>query len=381
MSGTTDDGTGKDPLEERLRAALTSAADDVRPHGDGLARIRGRISEGQGSWWARTRERLVARPAFAAAGSVGVIALGLVTAVGIGQVSGVAQPFGGGPSPSATGGTDGPTQASSVSPSAEPSQSASSPTGEPSDSSTGPPPPATVSVPVYFISRTSGGYELTQSSRTVTVRGTKRERQDQRAEAAFEAIYETNPQARSANVWQSGTTVVDTELTGDTLRVDLSGAGGSGASSSAEAARAALKQVVYTGLAAAPSASEVQVRVGGAAVSSFWGILPIDPGGVGRGDAVLTRPFNTISAPNPGATVGSPVTIAGTGAYDGGTVHWQVTSGGTVIKSGTADTGTNGFGDWSQSVTLDPGSYVLETFEQSGGAQQHQESVSFTVSE
>ncbi|MQA80778.1 MAG: hypothetical protein GEV10_20240 [Streptosporangiales bacterium] len=379
MSGTTGDETGKDPFEERLRAALTSAADDVTPRGDGLARIRGRISEGKGSWWARTRDTLLARPAFAAASSVGVIALGLVTAVAIGQVSGVAQPFGGGSSPSAAGTTAGSTQTTSASPTDEPSHSASTHTSEPSDSSTGPPPPATVSVPVYFISRTSGGYELTQSSRTVTVHGTKRERQTQRAEAAFSAIYETNPQARSANVWQSGTTVVDTELVGDTLRVDLSGAGGSGASSSAEAARAALKQVVYTGLAAAPSASTVQVRVGGAAVSSFWGVLPIDPGGVGRGDSALTRPFNTISSPDPGATVGSPVTISGTGAYDGGQVQWQVLSGGTVVKSGSADTGTDGFGDWSRSVTLDPGSYVLETFEQAGGSRRHEESVSFTV--
>src|SRR5690606_18589317 len=133
------------------------------------------------------------------------------------------------------------------------------------------------------------------------------------------------PKLRStgAGVWQSGTRYEHADLRGGVLKVMLNESARSGATSSPEAARAALKQVVLTGLGAAPSANSVQLLVGGSPVSSFWG-LAVNPGGIQRGDAALTRPFNTINAPNPGSThpAGS-VRIAGDGAYEGGQVVWQ----------------------------------------------------------
>lgn len=166
------------------------------------------------------------------------------------------------------------------------------------------------------------------------------------------------------------------------LRVDLAGPAGNGTDSSAEAARAALQQVVFTGLDAAPSAGSVQIRVNGSPVSSFWNVLTISPDGVQRGDPAFTRPFNAITSPEEGATAAAgSIEIGGEGAYDGGQVQWEIRQDGQVVQSGTQSTGTNGFASWSTTVELTPGSYQLRTFEQTSSGPQHEQKVSFTITD
>lgn len=370
-----------DELERRLRDALQNAVEEVQPRGDGLSRIRERIqTRGGPAWWERLRGRWLTSPAFAAASSVGVIALGLAVTVGIGQATGIAPPLGHSTSEAST---------TSASPSETPPPPPN--TAKPETTHTTKPiqthttvtqrPPETVNVPVYYISKTPDGYDINRTSTSVTVEGSKRHRQDMKAKAAYDAIFTGGLRGTSAGLWQPGTSVVDASVSGGTVRVDLSGSAASGTEQSADAARAALKQLVYTGLDAVPSASSVQVRVGGGAVSSFWNILTIDSGGVTKGDEALTRPLNTITAPGPGASVASPVTLQGTGAYAGGTVHWSISGDEKTmaVQSGQQGTGTSGFASWSDTVTLDPGTYTLQVYEQVNGETRNLQKVTFTV--
>lgn len=374
----------RDPLEERLRAALAAESDDVQPAPDGLSRIRGRISERRKhAWWTRLRDQWMTRPAFAAAASAGVIVLGLGATIGIGQASqqGLLPPLPG-KSQSASSSTDDSTDPSSPEPSTSSKPGESGHTKSPEK--TEKPRPVTVNVPVYHITKSGSDYGVTRSSTSVQVEeGTQREKQEQRAEGALGAIFDGGPQLRStgAGVWQSSTSLEDADLKDGVLQVMLSSGAGSGNDSSPEAARAALKQLVFTGLDAAPSASSVQIRVGGAAVSSFWNVLGVNPNGVQRGDSAITRPFNTITSPEAGSTtVAGSVKVAGDGAYDGGQVHWKITENGQPVKDGTEQTGT-GFASWSTTVDLMPGTYELTTFEQTSAGPGHEQSVTFTVFE
>lgn len=377
-------GDDLDELERRLRDSLRTAVEDVQPRGDGLGRIRERIDAGGGhAWWARLRGRWLTSPAFAAAGSVGVIAIGLIVAVGIGQATGIAPPLG------------HPKTVASSTTSAVPSHT---PTPRQSTRTTPPPPrqtthqethtsaterpPVTVNVPVYYIAKTPDGYGVSRNSTSVTLEGDKQHRTDMRAKAAYEAIFAGSLRGTSAGLWQPGTSVLDASVSGSTVHVDLSSSAATGTEDSADAARAALMQLVYTGLDAVPSASAVEVRIGGATVSSFWHILDIRSSGLTRGDEALTRPLNTITAPAQGANVKSPVTLQGTGAYAGGTVHWSLSGGDKtkpVQQTGQRDTGTSGFANWSDNVTLDPGTYSLTVYEQVNGETRNAQKVTFAV--
>ncbi|HEX6443745.1 MAG TPA: GerMN domain-containing protein [Streptosporangiales bacterium] len=377
---TGDDRDGLDELERRLRDSLHTAVEDVQPRGDGLSRIRERIDAGEGpAWWSRLRGRWLTSPAFAAAGSVGVIALGVILTVGIGQATGIAPPLGHSRTVAST---------MSAAPSETPTPTPSSESPRPPRPTTQQPthtvtqrPPVTVSVPVYFITKTPDGYAVSRTSTSVTLEGSKRHREDMRAKAAYDAIFTHGLRGTSAGLWQPGTSVLDASVSGSTVRVDLSGAAASGTEDSADAARAALQQIVYTGLDAVPSASAVQLSIGGAPVSSFWNILTVDSGGLTRDDAALTRPLNTVTAPAPGASVTSPVTLQGTGAYAGGTVYWSLSGSGKslTVQTGQRDTGTSGFASWTDSVTLDPGSYTLTVYEQVNGEKRNVQKVTFTV--
>lgn len=372
----------RDPLEERLRAALTSSADEISPRGDGLAKIRERIeTERTNSLWYRLRTRWFARPAFAAASSVGVIAIGLTAAVGVSQVSAGGQPFGIGKDSSSPTATATPSETKSASHQTETSTRTKSPTPEQSTTQN---PPETLTVPVYHIVDGSSGYQLSQSTQQVTVNGSERNRQEERAEGAFRSLYDggSGLQRAGGGVWQAGTQFEDADLVGSTLKVMLSGSAGSpGSDSSAEAARAALKQLVYTGLAATPRATSVQILIGGSAVSTFWGKLTVNSAGMQRGDSALTQPFNTLNAPGSGTTNLSPITIKGYGAYDDTQARWEVSQDGQVLDSGAVDTGTTGFASWSHDVELEPGSYQLTTYEQSGSSRLHERTATFTVFE
>jgi hypothetical protein len=377
---TDDDRNGLDELERRLRDSLHTAVEDVQPRGDGLSRIRERVDTGTGpAWWARLRGRWLTSPAFAAASSVGVIALGLIVTVGIGQATGIAPPLGHSKSVATT---------TSATPSETPTPRPTSESPRPPRPTTQQPthtvtqrPPVTVSVPVYFITKTPDGYGVSRNSTSVTLEGSKRHREDMRAKAAFDAIFTGGLRGTSAGLWQPGTSVLDASVSGSTVRVDLSGSAAAGTEDSADAAQAALKQLVYTGLDAVPSASAVQVRIGGAPVSSFWHILTVSSGGLTRGDAALTQPLNTITAPTAGAKVTSPVTLQGTGAYAGGTVYWALSGDQKTmaVQTGQRDTGTSGFASWTDSETLDPGSYTLTVYEQVNGEKRNVQKVTFTV--
>lgn len=373
-------------LERRLRDALHNEVEDVQPRGDGLSRIRERIETGGGRpWWTRLRGPWLTSPAFAAVGLVGVIALGLVVTVGVGQETGIAPPLGHATSEASTISTSPSETPPPPPPSSKPPETTPQTTPPPAQTHTSvtQPPPRTVSVPVYYIKKTPDGYGVSRTSTSAAVEGSKEQQQDMRAKAAYDAIFAGGARGTSAGLWQPGTTVADASVSGGTVRVDLSGPAASGTEQSADAARAALKQLVYTGLDAVPSASSVQVRVDGAAVSSFWNILTIHTDGVTRDDDALTRPLNTITAPKDGASVTSPVTLQGTGAYAGGTVYWSISGSDQTstasTQTGQHDTGTSGFVSWTDSATLDPGTYTLQVYEQVNGETRNAEKVTFTV--
>lgn len=367
----------QDPLEERLRAALETRADEAQPRGDGLSRIRGRVAH-------RKRMPFFAHPALAAASSAGVVVIAVsAAAAGTGKIPGTPWAH---PESHSVSATSHPGHQSSApsSTSTETSKKGKPHTSHgPHSGSThthghggGHKPKKQVDVPVYYLTKSGSNWALQKSKRSVSVHRNASE--PERAEAAIDAMLHDG--ASHTSPWNSGTTVVDTSLSASTLTVALSGAASSGNVNDGEAAQAALRQLVYTGTAAAPSASSVRLTIGGQSTTRFWGWVPVSSSGIGRSDPALTQSLNTITTPSAGATVSAPVGISGSGSYAQASASWQVMQHGSVVQSGSENTGTTGFGNWSTTVDLDPGTYRLRTYDGSAGGDQNQQTVRFTVS-
>ncbi|MGH3096169.1 MAG: GerMN domain-containing protein [Streptosporangiales bacterium] len=367
----------RDPLEERLRAALEARAEETQPRGDGLNRIRSRVAR-------RKRLPFLAHPALAAAGSAGVLVIAVsAAAAGTGQIPGTPPWANSGAQSTST--TERPRNQTTPSSS---ESTASTRTAKPHTSHRTPggtkttggseathKPKKRVSVPVYYLAKSGNSWSLQKTDQSVTLHGKPTE--PERAEAALEAMLDdTGPYA---SPWQPGTTVADTSLSASTLNVALSASAASGTVDDGEAAQAALRQLVYTATAAAPSASSVRLTIGGRPTTRFWGWVPVSSSGVSRGDPGLTQPLNTITAPSADATVSSPVTISGSGSYAQSSVDWQITQNGAVVQSGSESTGTTGFADWSTTVDLDPGTYKLRTYDGAASGDQNAQTVRFTV--
>ncbi len=167
------------------------------------------------------------------------------------------------------------------------------------------------------------------------------------------------------------------EVVGEVATVDLTGF----VSVGAEAERIAVQQLVYTVTANDKRVSRVQLLVNGDVPQS--GHLDLSQP-VGREPMVDVQGLIWLLGPAQGATVSSPVAITGVGTAFEGTISWQVRREGSdaVVAEGVTSGGANGeFGEFSDSVELEPGTYEMRAFESSAedGRPLHVDSKTFTV--
>lgn len=199
-------------------------------------------------------------------------------------------------------------------------------------------------IPVYVLGRTGAGPRLYREFRSG-------DRSDPiRAAVAGLAVVPADPDYHSA--WlgvpaalrRAGATVTVT-FAGPPV---LAGAG----------AEMAVQQVVYTVTAADPAVTTVRV------------VAPGLPAGMTAtavhraGEIDVLAPV-WVLAPADGGATGAPMTVSGTAAVFEATVGIEVRRGSAVVArtTATASAGAPARGDWSATLSVPPGDYVVAAFE------------------
>ena len=347
---TERDGMHEDVLETRLRRALNTEATMVHPTGDGLGRIRSGIEEqGYVVWWRRPAVALVA------AAMVGLAVGGVAVALGQNDdpPNVVASP------------TDEPQ--TSAPPTGSPS-----PTGSPTDSGgTGPAPASTVDVPVYYLRDDPElGPRLYREFHRVDAHP-----EGKIATAVSEMFGDRAIDPDYSSSWPATTEVLSVARSGDTATVDLSAFPAVGAAYES----VSVQQLVYTVTAADNSVKKVRLLVDGETPQSGhsdWS----EP--VARAPMVDVQAFIWLLSPTEGSTVGRNVAIEGYGTAFEATINWQVRQGDRVVAEGFTQGGSMGeFGEFSDTVQLEPGTYEMRALEYSpkDGSPTHIDTKRFTV--
>jgi hypothetical protein len=327
-----------DDLARLLRDALREEAGHVHPAGDGLQRIR-----------ARTASRRPAmpwffRPAVAGAALVLTLLTGFVAGL---VLAGPGETWKIGP---AVIGEAEPT----------PTPTIRSPSPSPSPSPTAPA-PSVYAAPVYWLGDVGGRLALYREFQSVP--GTGAPIRD--AVTAMVRGQRADPDYMT--VWPRGTTVRGISTRGDIVTVDLS-AEAAGAHAPPETARMSMQQLAWTVTAAAKDVRlKVLLRIDGEPVTDLWdsGVSAEQP--VGRGESVDVLAPVWILNPVQGATVGRTFTLEGLATVFEANVSIEVRRGDEVVHEtfATASIGAPGRGEWSTTLTLEPGTYELRAFESS----------------
>jgi hypothetical protein len=336
-----------DPLAARLRDALNSEAAMVTPSDDGLQQIRSGIDQHTNRpWWKHP-----ATPALAAALVLGVMAGGIAVFAG-----------GNGDDGAIVGTTGTSTPTSSESPSVQ---------TEPSDPpATGTPTPIAVEGDVYVYYVMDDGQSLRLYREQRPNPGT-----DPVVGALTTMLTEPPLDPDYSSPWPNGTKLLDESVSGDTATIDVSKFPAVGA----EAEKLAVQELVYTVTANDTSVKKVKLLVDGKAPQSGhedWS----KP--VARAPMMDVQGWIWLLAPTEGATTTSPVAIKGYGTAFEGTISWEVTKDGAKVAEGSTQGGSNGeFGEFSDTVDLDPGTYEISALEFSAedGSPIHVDTKTFTV--
>jgi len=326
-----------DPLAARLRAALTSEADMVNPSDDGLQKVRSGVDSTRRPWWQHPGALAVAAAAV----------LGLLVGGGFSLLGGDddGNVVAGQPSPSASESSDPPSN------SATPSESPS-------------PVPIEGDVYVYYVMDDSdSGPRLYREKRPNIGMDP--------VQAALAVMFnEPAVDPDYSSPW-NGTRLLTYSVSGDTATVDLAAPAGL----ASEVTRLGVQQIVYTVTANDTSVQRVRLLIDG------------DPRG---GDPLERAPMVDVQGqiwllgPTQDVTVPSPVEITGVGTAFEGTISWEVRREGsdTVVAEGFTQGGANGeFGEFSDTVELEPGTYEIRAFESSAedGRPLHVDTKTFTV--
>jgi len=341
-----------DDLARLLRDALREEASHLHPAGDGLQRIRARTARRRSSvpWFFR--------PAVAAA-ALGItllagIATGLVLA-GPGETWKIGPAVIGeaDPTPSPTIPSPSPT---TVTPPATPSPGA--PTSDPTPRQA---PPAVFAAPLYWLGDVGGRLALYREFTSVA--GTGAPIRD-----AVTGLVGNRPRDPDyLSVWPRGTRVLGVNLSGGVVTVDLSAAAAS-THATPETARMSLQQLAWTVTGAAKDARlKVLLRINGKAVTNLWesGVSAEQP--VGRGKSIDVLAPVWITDPAEDTIVERTFNLEGQATVFEATVSIEVRRGDEVVQQtfATASVGAPGRGDWSTTLTLEPGTYELRAFESS----------------
>jgi Immunoglobulin-like domain of bacterial spore germination/Sporulation and spore germination len=345
---STNFGNDTDPddrMAERLRDALTSEAAMVTPSDDGLQQIRSGIDERtQRPWWKHP-----ATPALAAALVLGVMAGGIAVFAG---------------------GNNDDDNVVATQPSTSTTASESAQT-EPSDPpATGTPTPIAVEgdVYVYYVMDDGQSPRLYREQRP-------NPGMDPVMAALTTMLTEPPLDPDYSSPWPNGTRLLDESVSGDTATVDVSKFPALGA----QAEQVAVQQLVYTVTANDTSVKKVKLLVDGKAPQSGhddWSTP------VARAPMMDVQGWIWLLAPSEGAITSSPVAIKGYGSAFEATINWDVTKDGVKVAEGFTNGGSMGeFGDFSDTVELDPGTYEIRALEYSAedGSPIHIDTKTFTV--
>lgn len=341
----TFDHDSSDPVAARLRAALTTEAGMVNPSDDGLRRIRARTAAGARPWWQHPGVLAVAA----------AVVLGLVVGGGFALLAG--------------DGEDGNVIANQTTTAPEPSASSES-SGSDTPSPT---PTARDAVWVYYVMDDPvSGPRLYREQHLLTPKDVPTA-----AVAVTEMFTAPAADPDYSSAWPSEPLLRGYQVEGDTATVELS----KFLSVGAEMEQIAVQQLVHTVTANDKRVKRVRLLVDGKAPSSGhadWS----EP--VSRAPMVDVQGFIWLLTPTEGAEVSSPVAITGYGTAFEATISWEVRRTGSdeVIAEGVTQGGSMGeFGEFADSVELEPGPYEMRAFESSAqdGRPLHVDTKTFTV--
>ncbi|GIH10619.1 hypothetical protein Rhe02_86860 [Rhizocola hellebori] len=163
-----------------------------------------------------------------------------------------------------------------------------------------------------------------------------------------------------ANLWPNGAKLLNVSIAGNTATVDIGGATANNVG--AQAAQIAVQQLVWT-VTAVPNIDSVKILLDGAPATELWGHVDLSKP-LKRASALDTLAPVWLISPQHGDRVGREVTLHIAGIAFEATVHYQVRFGTQVVKEGfvTLDKGAPQQGEAKQTVTLEPGDYVIATF-------------------
>jgi hypothetical protein len=320
-------------LGAALRHTLEQEVAAVQPVGDGLARIRARTAHRRR--WSRG---LVLSAA--TAGALGLVAGGVYAAVSGDDVTTTTPPVASRPA----------TPTAPSSPTSSPSVAPSTPVPSPSGSGMTKPStkpgtavPATAVVPVYYVApQRDGELRLFREFARVAV-------PEGRGRAAVTQLFSAraaDPDYRST--WPTSTRLLSYSVSGDVATVDVN---------AAPSEPIAVQQLVYTVTGAESRLSGVQLRVQGKTRGTYR-----------RAPRVDVEGLIWLLQPTEGARVARTFTFGGIASVTEANVSWEVLQNGRVVKEGftTAAEAGPARADWSDRVTLAPGTYVLRAWAGSG---------------
>jgi hypothetical protein len=204
----------------------------------------------------------------------------------------------------------------------------------PSEQASATPEPSSRALPVYYVGRTGQGPRLFREFHQGPV-------PDLPGAAVAEAVHQAVAVAPQdpdyASLWPSGADVQHVEMSGDTIVVDLKGAGllhDAPAGMSDDEAKMSVEQLIYTAQAGYQDRAPVRFLLDGKITDTLLGVPTSEP--LAQGDETSTLAQVWIIDPTEGAEVPSGFTVKGVGAFFEANVTWELRRGDKVVKSGFA---------------------------------------------
>ena len=314
--------------EDRVRELLEDAVSGVEPR-HGLDSIR-----------SRTKVHTMSnRPWLLGAGAAVVATAATIAAVAV------------------LGSDAGPT-ASDAPPAASPSTTETTTAVDPDETETsGPAPSETGLYPVYYVGETGQGPRLFREFHASPAP----EGDAAVAEAVRDAVSVSPNDPDYATLWPSGSDVGHVEMSGDTIVVDLEGAGllhDRPAGMTEREAQVSVEQLIYTAQAGYQDRAPVRFLLDGQITDTLLGVPTSEP--LAQGDEASTLAQVWIIDPAEGAELESGFEVSGIGAFFEANATWELRQGDTVVESGfTMAEECCTMAPYSFTVEAPPGDYLL----------------------
>lgn len=243
----------------------------------------------------------------------------------------------------------------------------------PSESTSESQAPSPAALPVYYVGQTGQGPRLYREFHQMPVPDLPGAAV---AEAVREAVAARPQDPDYTSLWPAGADVQHVEMTGDTIVVDLKGAGllhdAPSGMTKAEA-QISVEQLIYTAQAGFQNRAPVRFLLDGQITDTLLGVPTSEPLANAAPNDVLA--LVSVTAPEEGATVSGTFTASGVANSNEANVPWQIKQGDKVVKSGfsTAEGWMDKLYPWTSEPIdvsgLAPGEYtfVAMTDDPSGG--------------